>query len=285
MDKLNPAAGGPEVIALGVQIDQPPAPQAVSGAVSGSVTGASTGPAAVVVFDLDGTLVDSSRDIHIALEVALRRVPTDQDSPAADAEALRHGAHGQTLEQFFSTARPRLGPEGMAALIAAYRQHYYEHLLDHTRPFPGVREGLAALRQLQERSRGPGSEPRLRLCIATTKLTATARRVTEGLGLIECFDHVLGSDGLRAKPDPAVVHAVFARLGRAPGIVADRHWDVMVGDTDYDMLAGRAAGLRTCAVGWSELPRERLLLTRPDHLAHSFAEVVELITEQTRRLL
>lgn len=240
--------------------------------------------AAVVVFDLDGTLVDSSRDIHDALAVALKSVDDGRESVAADEAALHDGAHGQTLEQFFGAARPRLGSQGMAALIAAYRHHYHSHLLDHTRPFAGVVDGLGRLQRLREEShRGHG--PRLRLAVATTKLTATARRVTEELGLLPYFDHVLGSDGLRAKPDPAVVHAVFAHLGRAPGIVASKQWDVMIGDTDFDVLAGRAAGLATCAVGWSELPRDRLLAARPDFVAHTFAEIVDLITAQTAQLL
>lgn len=245
-------------------------------------------PAAVAVFDLDGTLVDSSRDIHESLAVALRTVDDGRESVAADEAALHHGAHGQTLEHFFTTARPALSADGMRALIAVYRRHYYEHLLDHTRPFEGVVDGLERLRRLREDSarsdRGDHAGPRLRLCIATTKLTATARRVTEGLGLVGYFDQVLGSDGLRAKPDPAVVHAVFSRLGRAPGLVADKQWDVMVGDTDFDVLAGRAAGLSTCAVGWSELPRERLLASRPDFVARTFTEVVELIVSHTLHL-
>jgi phosphoglycolate phosphatase len=239
----------------------------------------------VAVFDLDGTLVDSSRDIHDALDVALRTVDDGRESTAADEAALHRGAHGQTLEQFFTAARPALSDDGLRALIAVYRKRYYDHLLDHTRPFEGVVDGLERLRRLREESaRSAPDGPRLRLCIATTKLTATARRVTEGLGLYGYFDQVLGSDGLRAKPDPAVVHAVFSRLGRAPGLVADRQWDVMVGDTDFDVLAGRAAGLSTCAVGWSELPRERLLASRPDFVARTFTEVVELIVAHTLHL-
>src|ERR1700712_4719392 len=97
-----------------------------------------TAPTGVVIFDLDGTLVDSSRDIHESLRVALDEVADGRLSLAADAEALQLGAHGLSLEIFFRGARPEGSDAGLLALVAAYRKHYYAHLLDHTRPFPGV---------------------------------------------------------------------------------------------------------------------------------------------------
>lgn len=213
-----------------------------------------------MVFDLDGTLVDSSEDIHDALRVALAEVDDGRHDPRGDEAAIEAGCHGLPLEVFFARARPGGSAAGLAAFVAAYRRHYHAHLLDRTRPFPGVLEGLRELR----------ARPGLHLAVATTKLTSTAERVVAGLGLAAYFDLVLGSDGIPCKPDPAVIHAVCRglRLSSPRG--------VMVGDTEHDIHAGRAAGLRTCAVGWSELPRERLLHAAPDHVAHSFAEIVAL---------
>lgn len=245
-----------------------------------------------VIFDLDGTLVDSSGDIHAALRVALHEVADGRHSHEADQEELRLGAHGLALDGFFRRVRPRGSDAGMRAFVAAYRHHYHSHLLDTTRPFPGVVEGLTRLAQLRARTRHPDGTPRLRLAVATTKLTATARRMVTELGLGEFFDWVQGSDGLRVKPDPQVLHVTLEALGRgtaapsgaggelpgdASGATGDPLWGLMVGDTEFDILAGRAAGMRTCAVAWSEIPRARLVDAQPDHFAESFTHVVELV--------
>lgn len=225
----------------------------------------------LVVFDLDGTLVDSKDDIQESLRRALRAVPAGRESDAADEEALQQRYHGVSLERFFASARPGGGKEALAAFTAAYREHYYTHLLDRTRPFPGVVEGLERL--LARRAAGT-----LRLAVATTKMTATARRVTDGLGLGRFLDLVAGSDGLPCKPDPAVLFAVFRHFrdwGYDEKEPRDR--GLMVGDTDHDIHAGRSAGLRTCVVGWSGVSLERLREARPDHHAETFADVVDLI--------
>lgn len=217
----------------------------------------------LIVFDLDGTLVDSYQDIHDALRYALRRSPAGRVSEEADEAALRAGCHGLPLQRFFALARPGADEAAMAPFIDAYRERYYSHLLDTTRPFPGVSEGLALLR-----------EAPVRMAVATTKMTETARRVTQGLGLHRYFDLVLGSDDLPCKPDPAILHEVSRQLGlpRPHGGLSG----MMVGDTDHDVVAGRRAGLRTCAVGWSYQPREHLLAAEPDHHAVDFAAVVAL---------
>lgn len=247
-----------------------------------------------MIFDLDGTLVDSINDIHTALRVALRAVDDGRASHEADEAALLRGAHGLSLETFFRSARPGCTVAGVRSFIAAYRHHYHEHLLDTTRPFPGVREGLTRLADLRAQSRRPDGIPQLRLAVATTKLTATARRVVTELGLGEFFDWVQGSDGLRVKPDPQVLHVTMQALGHAPDTsepatqrlpdapppVSRKPWGLMVGDTEFDILAGRAAGMATCAVAWSEIPRPRLLSAEPDHLAEQFAHVVDLVSRQ-----
>jgi phosphoglycolate phosphatase len=225
---------------------------------------------AVAVFDLDGTLVDSSLDIHAALRVALAEVDDGRASAAADERAIAAGCHGLPLEVFFARARPAASRAGLLAFVAAYRRHYHAHLLDYTRPFPGVEAGLERLLPLRRAG--------LKTAVATTKLTDTARKVVVGLGLSRHLDLVLGSDGLPCKPDPAVIRAVFRAL-RHP----EPPSGLMVGDTELDILAGRAAGLRTCAVGWSELPRERLSSARPDHHAQTFDEVVALIEKMAER--
>lgn len=220
---------------------------------------------ALVCFDLDGTLVDSAADIRAALVRALAEVgPADA---ALEERALGAAGLGLPLEEFFALARPSSHPTSdvgaRGRFINAYRAYYHAHLLEQTRPFDGVIETLAALHPL--RALG------LRTAVATTKKTDTARRVIRGLGLDEYFDVVLGTDGIPHKPAPDLLY-LAARTVERPVAAG-----LMVGDTDRDLLAGRAAGMKTCGVGWGVLGRAGLHPHQPDYLIDHFADLLPII--------
>jgi phosphoglycolate phosphatase len=226
----------------------------------------------LVCFDLDGTLVDSRRDIERSLEHALAQVPpADRDDEERDARALGAAGLGLSLEEFFAMARPRIEASAAATLrvrfVDAYRRHYHEHLLDDTRPFEGVVETLAALAPL--RARG------LRTAVATTKRSDTARRVVAGLRLDGYFDVVLGTDGIPHKPAPDVLLLAARTVERAPAR------GLMVGDNARDVQAGRAAGMRTCAVSYSVASPDELRAHAPDYVIDRFADVLAIINGQT----
>jgi phosphoglycolate phosphatase len=217
----------------------------------------------LICFDLDGTLVDSSADIHAALTHALDEIGPPE--PARAAHALGRAGLGLPLEEFFALACPDGDHQTCGRFIDAYRRHYHAHLLDRTRPFPGVEAALAALAPL--RARG------LRTVVATTKKTDTARRVVTGLGLDAHFDAVLGTDGIPHKPAPDLLYLAARTVGRAPSA------GLMVGDTDRDLIAGRRAGMKTCGVTWGVLGHEGLLPHGPDYLIDRFSELVAIVRE------
>jgi phosphoglycolate phosphatase len=221
---------------------------------------------ALVLFDLDGTLVDSTADIRAALVHALAAVPPSD--ARLDEHALGCAGLGLPLEEFYALARPAphpaAGDAGRLRFIDHYRDYYHSHLLVHTRPFPGVAETLAEI----DRLRGAG----LRTAVATTKKTRTAERVLDGLGLVQHFDLILGTEApMPHKPAPDLLLECARRLDRDP------RQGLMIGDTERDVLAGRAAGMRTCGVTWGVLGSDGLTPHAPDFLVQRFAELLPLL--------
>jgi phosphoglycolate phosphatase len=221
----------------------------------------------LICFDLDGTLVDSVKDIRAALVVALAEVgPADR---ARDEHALSSAGLGLPLDEFFALARPAPHPAaldgGYARFVAAYRAHYHANLLAHTRPFSGIPELLARLDEL--RARG------LRTAVATTKRTDTARRVVSGLGLSRHFDFVSGTEGMPHKPKPDLLLHVARTVERDP------RCGLMIGDTGRDVEAGRAAGMATCGVTWGNLGRAGLAEFSPDRLVDRCEEIDALLVD------
>jgi len=223
----------------------------------------------LVCFDLDGTLVDSTADIRAALVHALAEVPPSD--VRLDEHALSCAGLGLPLDEFYALARPaphpQAGDAGRRRFIDAHRDYYHSHLLDKTRPFDGVAATLELVKPL--RARG------LRTAVATTKRTLTAERVLGGLGLAHHFDLILGTEPpMPHKPAPDLLLACAQRLDRDPRRA------LMVGDTERDVLAGRAAGMRTCGVTYGVLGAEGLTPHAPDHLVDRFADVWPLIASR-----
>jgi phosphoglycolate phosphatase len=209
-------------------------------------------PATAIVFDLDGTLVDSFDDISAAFRRSFHVI--DVDPPAADTVRT---LIGMPLRDMYAPWAP---DDAIDALVAEYRRDYSQRCAERTRPFPGIVDLLAALR---EREHG--------VAVATTKTTWMARTVIGRLGLDDLVDHVQGTDGFPHKPAPDVITHALAGVGR-PGA-----W--MVGDAVTDIAAGRAAGLRTCAVTWGVHSEQDLRAAGPDEVVTTVEELHVLLLE------
>lgn len=206
-----------------------------------------TTSARTIVFDLDGTLVDSLPDIIASFQhgLATLNLPVPSD---AEVRAFI----GLPLEGMYE----RFAPDQIPTLCALYREHYPRNFVNRSRPFPGAVEVLRTLRE-----RGYS------LAIATTKRTDMARRFVEALGLTPALDHVQGTDGFPHKPAPDVIQRALAALG------TEGLW--MVGDTTHDILAGKAAGLRTYAVTWGTQGHDELATAKPDELQPDLSRLLE----------
>lgn len=200
-----------------------------------------------IVFDLDGTLVDSLPDIVGAFRDAFAELGLE----TPPAEAVR-GQVGLPLEAMYARFAPA---ERVPDLAAAYRRIYPQRFTRSSRPYDGVPEVLADLRRHG-----------FLLAVATTKRSDMARRFVAAMGLEGALDHVQGTDGFPHKPAPDVVLRALAALD------ADGAW--MVGDTTHDVGAGKAAGLRTFAVTWGTHDAATLAAAAPDRLEPNLATLV-----------
>jgi phosphoglycolate phosphatase len=187
----------------------------------------------LAVLDLDGTLIDSGRDLCLAVNHALGALGL----PPRTLDEVRTfvGDGAATL------VTRALGP-GHAHLLepalAHWWDHYREHLLDHTVLYPGVADALA-------RARVP-------LAVHTNKPGVLARRILEGLGVLDRFVEVLGGDEAPRKPDPSGTRALLARHGARPEDA------VLVGDSMVDLKTARAVPMRFVAVSWGLVPEAQL---------------------------
>jgi phosphoglycolate phosphatase len=179
----------------------------------------------VLIFDLDGTLIDSRADLAAAGNQARGAVGL----PALPLAQVV-GYVGDGVDKLIERLVPEAGRR--AAAKQAFEAHYRTHCCDATRPFDGL---VAALDTL--RAQGWS------LAVATNKPDAFTHLILRGCGIADRFVAVRGGDGPR-KPDPGQLYSILAELGGD----AARSW--MIGDHHTDIRAGRAAGCRVLFCGW-----------------------------------
>ncbi len=208
-----------------------------------------------VVFDLDGTLVDSCEDIAQAANFCLAAAGL---APRSTAEIQTFIGDGSRLLLARASGLAATDP-ALDEMLERFFVYYTAHSVDHTRLLPGVREVLASLSHL----------PR---ALCTNKPRVTTLSMLEGLGIDGAFDVVVAAgDVPHHKPHPAPLQ----RVGELLGVPCQRL--VLVGDGPQDVECARAAGARS--IGISEaiiVPLERLRAARPDALV-ALAEVPALI--------
>lgn len=209
----------------------------------------------IVLFDLDGTLIDS---IGLILDSYRHTMAAHGLPPLPD----RHWTMGigtplrAQLAPFVTDALP------LDMLIATYREYNLAHHDARVTAFGGIVDAVNALRAMG-----------CRLGIVTSKNRAGAERGLALVGLAHAFELTVAADDVeRAKPDPEPV------LRALEGLRAEARQAVYVGDSVHDIHAGRAAGVATAAVLWAQATREELMPAAPDHWLEAPADLLALVT-------
>jgi len=207
----------------------------------------------LIVFDLDGTLVDSRRDLADAANALLVErggAPLPIDRIAAMV------GEGAALLVRRALAAAGLDPEPPGAL-QRFLALYDQRLLNHTTLYDGIAGALATL------------QPRADLAVLTNKPTVPSERILEGLGIARAFRWIVGGDGpFPRKPDPAALRELMRRAETTPDDT------VMVGDSAIDVRTAHAAGVRVCLARYgfgyrldaADLRGDELLVDSPHEL-------------------
>jgi phosphoglycolate phosphatase len=213
------------------------------------------GASSTVVFDLDGTLVDTAPDLVNALNYILTR----EGLPAVPLQSARSmiGAGARKLiERGVELDGRHVGPDDITRLTNDFIDRYAAHIADESRPFEGLE---AALDELSARG--------YRLAVCTNKLEWLSKLLLDELGLSSRFSAICGADTFGvSKPDPAILRQTVARVG---GELAS---SVMVGDAGTDIGVARRAGIPVIGVsfGYTEIPIADL---KPDRVVEHMRDL------------
>jgi len=206
----------------------------------------------LLIFDLDGTLIDSKKDIAVSLNHALQAegFPTLSDQVIQDL--VGRGARRLVKEAIGNPTDEQLGK-----VFLTFWNHYHEHCLDHTDLYPGVRELLERHRDLP-------------MAVVTNKPELFSKKILEALDINRYFRWLIAGDTLATqKPDPKVFEPILKDL-------AGPVHAIIVGDSDVDINCGKAAGFKTCAVTYGFRTRAELEEYEPDFMIDRLEELSEL---------
>lgn len=209
--------------------------------------------AEVLLFDFDGTLIDSKVDIATAVNLTLG----DLGLPLRSMEEI-FSFVGDGVKRLLRLSVGEDNPDQYDRALEVFRRHYLEHCVQTTRWYPGIWE---VLQHYKDR----------RKVIVTNKSLEYTMAIVDGLQARDLFQHVEAPrDTAELKPEPVMLERALAVLG------ADSKHTVMIGDSTNDVRAAQAAGIRACAVGYGYGNRERVAALQPDYYCETPHDLIDL---------
>lgn len=212
----------------------------------------------LVIFDLDGTLLDTIADLACAANHSLTALGLAKRTEGECQTFVGNGV-GKLLERALPEGYKT--PEYVEKIRPAFLAYYDGHLMDRTRPYPGM---VKLLEELQARG--------VKLAVASNKYQRATQRLVKHFFPGIFFSAVLGQrDGVPVKPDPSVVNEILVLANAA------KEHTLYVGDSDVDMKTARNAGVRVCGVTWGFRPREVLAEYKPDFLTDDPKAILDMV--------
>lgn len=211
----------------------------------------------LIVFDWDGTLMDSETQIVHAIQSAIADLRLEERSPEACRNII-----GLGLQEAVDALYPGRGRGFTETFVECYRQHWFSDI-HASELFPGARETLQLL-----------NESGFALAVATGKGRAGLDKALQQTGLTELFAATRCSDETRSKPHPLMLNEILQELQ------VTSHRALMVGDTEYDLQMANQAGVGAVAVSYGVHARERLLQHQPLVCLDRITELVDWLAEE-----
>ncbi len=210
-------------------------------------------PVALLIFDLDGTLIDSRKDIAASVNLTFR----DLGLPEKPVELI-YSYVGNGVRRLILDTVQSADPLLIDRSLQIFEGHYLKHLLDDTILYPGMEE---VLRHFDEKKKA----------VVTNKPLLYSTKIIEGLQVRAHFDLILGAEPIvQLKPHPEMILRTLDYLKVSP---ADA---VMIGDSLNDIQAARSAGIKSCGVGYGLGNVEELKSGTPDFFAETVEELKRL---------
>ena len=232
-------------------------------------------PPRLLVFDLDGTLIDSEQDLANSVNATLAHLGRPSLPLSLIRSYIGDGASMLVRRSLGDPEGDTHDTEGVSAALSFFLDHYRAHKLDNTRAYPRVVESLTELR-----SRLPGAL----FAVLTNKPVRPSREICAGLGLAPFFFQIYGGDSFhRKKPDPVGLNTLIEQAGarlreqdpKSPSITPAE--TVMIGDSLVDLATAQAAGTRSVACTFGLTAAAALAAADPTALAHSAADWPSLL--------
>jgi len=209
-------------------------------------------PIDLIIFDLDGTLIESKWDIATSVNLTLKELQL----PERSQEEI-FGFVGDGVKRLLRLAVGEENESRFTEALRVFRGHYLTHCLDRTRFYPGVNAVLAHF-EIKAKA------------IATNKALEYTLKILDGLGRHHFACVVGGDDGYGLKPEPGMLLKVMEDLK------VDKDRTILVGDSTNDINGGHNAGIRVCAVGYGMGNRARMAACKPDWFIERPEELMEL---------
>ena len=207
------------------------------------------------IFDLDGTLIDSKKDIAASVNYTMEACGLPKLSTDLIDEFVGNG-----VTRLIQDSVHAAGGIQFEEAFKIFNAHYLEHLLDTTLPFPGVFDVLKYYSKIPK-------------VVVTNKSQGFSEKVIKGLQLAPYFEGIYGGDtAIPKKPDPAVIHHLLERFSVLPKNA------VIIGDSRVDIETGKNAGILTCGVTYGFRPEKELREVGCDVLVGSIGEIVKFFT-------
>lgn len=215
----------------------------------------------LLIFDLDGTLIDSRLDLVHSVNATLRNFGRQELSDEVIASYVGDGAPMLMRRAFGDPQDEAFLKQGLEFFLGYYRIHK----LDHTKLYGGVKEMLAAVQSSNGDVR--------KMAVISNKPVVPSRAIVEALGISGFFIQVYGGNSFATKkPDPEGVRAVLKETGTLP------EETLMIGDSSVDVVTGRNAGTLTCGVTYGFAPHT-FVSARPDVLVDTPGELAKVLQD------